>query len=170
MPTQPSAGVDPASHQGDRLRNSQHQFMHLADRLLGAMKNEEDEVQYAIGAAKGFNLVSKSMKTLPAAGKGISIPKQPVKFGKLVGPDAGDAPVEVQQRTEQKRDEQIATRLQQINDKQSARIREIKEHEKKERETKQRKLESLAAGGTNKKDIDNRNGSNSSIFAVNPNS
>ena len=100
MPTQPSAGVDPASHQGDRLRNSQHQFMHLADRLLGAMKNEEDEVQYAIGAAKGFNLVSKSMKTLPAAGKGISIPKQPVKFGKLVGPDAGDAPVEVQQRTE----------------------------------------------------------------------
>ena len=78
--------------------------MHLADKLLGAMKNEEDEVQYAIGAAKGYNLVSKSMKTLPAAGKAIAI-KQPVKFGKLVGPEAHDAPVEVQQRSEQKRDE-----------------------------------------------------------------
>ena len=63
--------------------------MQLADKLLGAMKTEEDEVQYAIGEAKGYNLISKSVKTLPqASGKNVAVPKQPVKLGKLVGAEA----------------------------------------------------------------------------------
>ena len=50
--------------------------MQLADKLLGAMKSEEEEVQYAIGEAKGFNLIgSKSMKTMPVAGKNVTVPK-----------------------------------------------------------------------------------------------
>ena len=47
--------------------------MNLADKLLGAMKNEEDEIQYAMGEAKNYNLISKSVKTLPQAGKHAGI-------------------------------------------------------------------------------------------------
>ena len=51
-----------------RLRNSSHQFMHLADKLLGAMKVKENEVASAMEEAKGFNIVSsKSTKVLPIA-------------------------------------------------------------------------------------------------------
>ena len=105
------------------------------------MKNEEDEIQYALGEAKNYNLISKSVKTLPQAGKNVAMPRQPVKFGKLVGPEVQDPTGERQKMSEKRRDDQLATRLQQINDKQHARIRELREHEKKDREAKQKKVD-----------------------------
>ena len=79
--------------------------------------------------------------------------------------------------SEKKRDEHIASRYQQINDKQTARIREIREHEKKDREAKQKKVDQLTAGSFQNpvlhdelnKDISNVSGANgSNLFAVNP--
>ena len=119
--------------------------MQLADKLLGAMKSEEDEIQYALGEAKGYNLISKSVRTLPQAGKNAG-PKQPIKFGKLVGAESQDPTGETQKMNEKRRDEHLASRLQQINDKQNARIREIREHEKKVREAEQKKLDQLTGG------------------------
>ena len=88
LPSHPSTTIETNSGKGERLRQSSNQFMQLADKLLGAMKSEEDEVQYAIGEARNYNLVSKSVKALPRAGNGVGGPRQQVKFGKLVGPDA----------------------------------------------------------------------------------
>ena len=51
-----------------KLRNSNNQFNKLADKLLssnGRGTEDADEVQKAMSEAQGFNLVSKSMKTLP---------------------------------------------------------------------------------------------------------
>ena len=84
------SGLD-QSNTEKRLRNSSNQFMQLADKLLGAMKSEEDEIQHALGEAKNYNLVSQSVKTLPKVGKTVGgIPRQPTKFGKLVGVDESD--------------------------------------------------------------------------------
>ena len=72
LPTHATATIETNSNKGERLRNSSNQFMQLADKLLGAMKSEEEnEIQYAIGEAKNYNLISKSVKTLPANGKSI---------------------------------------------------------------------------------------------------
>ena len=44
LPTHHSAMIETNSGKGERLRNSSNQFMQLADKLLGAIKHEEDEV------------------------------------------------------------------------------------------------------------------------------
>ena len=70
-----SSGMHLEKQSEKRLRNSSNQFMQLADKLLGAMSKEEDEIQYALGEAKNYNLVSQSVKTLPKAGRNFGGPR-----------------------------------------------------------------------------------------------
>lgn len=52
-----------------RLGRTASQFNSLADKLLGTLATEQDEVSLAIENAKGFNLISsKSTKMLPLDG------------------------------------------------------------------------------------------------------
>ena len=123
-----------------RLRNSSNQFMQLADRLLGAIKGEQNEVAAAMKEAKGFNIVSsKSTKVLPIAkqfeGKNRG-------NGKFISEQQSNLQQQQQQERlrvsesvknilyrEQARDEQLASRLKKINEKQAARIKQVESQE-----------------------------------------
>lgn len=63
-----------------KLGRTASQFNALADRLMGALHTDHDEIENAIKEAKGFNLVSsKSTKMLP-----INSSKTHAYEGKLI--------------------------------------------------------------------------------------